>query len=217
MSGGIVSNACRYLLLVVFPVHLGAAAITARAIQFTYGAKYLGAIPVLIVASLLSIPRAFQEIPEVLMRAADRQKELLHWLIITGVVNIALDAALIPHFGAVGAAWGNGLSQSFGVIAVWRQAQRSYDFEFPVGAALRLLLAGSIMSAIAYAVVRSVPRLPGLVAAVLFAVPAYILLVKLMHGLEFSDRLRLTAIGDRLPGPMRRAFQATIVFVTAAS
>ena len=78
----IARNACRYLLLVVFPVvHLVATAITREAGYFAYGAKYAQAVPVLMIAAVLSMPRAFQEIVEVLVKAADRQKLLLICLV----------------------------------------------------------------------------------------------------------------------------------------
>jgi O-antigen/teichoic acid export membrane protein len=210
----IVKNACRYLLLVVFPVHLGAAAIARSAIGFAYDARYAPAVPVIMIASILSMPRAFQEISEVLMRSADRQKELLTWLSITGLVNIVLDYVLIRRYGAVGAAWGNGLAQSFGIIVVWQQARRFYNFSFPIQSAIRLFAAGSIMAAVAFFICRSVPGLLGIIAAIAAAIPIYLLLVKLFHGLDFSDRVRLMPIGNRLPGSMRRLYTATVAFVT---
>jgi O-antigen/teichoic acid export membrane protein len=212
----IMRNSCRYLLLVAFPVHLGAAAITAEAIRVTYGVKYIGAIPVLIVASILSIPRAFTEMPDVLLRAADRQKQLFWVIAITGVVNIALDAALIPHFGAVGAAWANGLAQTFGIAGMWQAARRSYRFAFPVQSAVRLGLAGSIMAAIAYLAGRMLHGVPGLIVAIVIAAPIYIVLVRLFHGMEPSDRQRLASIGDRLPRPARKGFASLIAFTIPA-
>lgn len=210
----IVNHASRYLLLIALPVHLGAAAITRQAIGVAYGVKYAGAVPVLVVASILSIARAFQEIPETLMRAADRQKQLLIWLTITGVVNLALDAVLIPRYAAVGAAWGNGLSQAFGIVAAWRQARRFYDFSFPVSAAVRLGVAACMMAAAAYGIGRAVPGLVGVALAVLTAIPLYVVVVKLVGGLEASDRMRLAPIGRRLPVPLRDAYLAAIAFAT---
>ncbi|MDP9040157.1 MAG: polysaccharide biosynthesis C-terminal domain-containing protein [Acidobacteriota bacterium] len=209
----IVKNASRYLLLVAIPVHLGAAALTGQAIRFAYTDKYAGAIPALIVASLLSLPLAFQEIPETLLRAADRQKLLFRWLIITGILNMLLDWILIPRYAAVGAAWGNGLSQAFGLVAIWLQAQGAYRFSLPKRAASRLLAAGLGMAGVAFLISRNLAGLPGLVAAVLAAIPCYILLVKLLHGLEPSDRARLLPIGRRLPGAIGGAYAAIIGFV----
>jgi O-antigen/teichoic acid export membrane protein len=213
---GIIKSAARYLLLVVFPVHLGAAAITGTAIRLTYGAKYVGAIPVLMIAAILAIPRAFQEIPETLLRVADKQKKLFLWFIVTGVLNIALDWALIPRYGAVGAAWGNGLSQAFGIAAIWTQARRYFRFGMPVATTLRLCLAGSIMGVAAFTIGRAIHGLPGLILAIATAAPLYVLLVKAFHGLEASDRSRLSPLGNRLPGRFRGAYSAVIAFVTPA-
>ena len=212
----IVKNASRYLLLAAIPVHLGAAAITWEAIRFAYGARYSGAVPAMVVACLLSLPLAFQEIPDTLLRTADRQKQIIGWMVVTAILNIGLDWVLIPRHAAVGAAWGNGLSQAFGVCAMWMAAQRAYSFSLPKRTALRLFTAGLVMAAAAFAVTRTVHGLAGLVLGVGCAVPLYVLLVKLLHGLEPSDRVRLQPIAHRLPGPLGRLFDATITFVTPA-
>jgi O-antigen/teichoic acid export membrane protein len=210
----IVRNASRYLLLVAIPVHLGAAAIASQAIRTVYGARYIGAVPVVVIASILSLPLAFQQIPESLINAADRLKRMFMWLAVTGVLNMGLDWALIRHHGAVGAAWGNGLAQCFGLCALSMEARRYYRFSFPGLVAARLLIAGLIMAGVAFALVRTVHGLPGLMAAIAISAPLYILLVRIFHGLEASDRSRLSPLGSRLPGPLRRAYFATIAFVT---
>ncbi|HEY5331478.1 MAG TPA: polysaccharide biosynthesis C-terminal domain-containing protein [Acidobacteriaceae bacterium] len=212
----IVKNACRFLLFVALPVHLGAAAVARAAIGVAYGARYTAAIPVLIIASVLAIPRAFQEISEVLLRTADRQKELLTWLSVIGLVNITLDYVLIRRYGAIGAAWGNGLSQTLGIMVVWQQARRIYNFSFPVNSAVRLFSAAFIMAAFAFFICRAIPGLLGLIAAVAAAAPIYLMLVKLFRGLDASDRQRLKPIGNRLPGSMRRLYLATVGFITPA-
>ena len=210
----IVSNASRYLLLASVPVNLGAAAITGLAIHFAYGPKYAKAAPVLIIAALLGIPRAFQSIPQTLLRAKDRQSRMLFWFGVTGVVNIALDAALIPHFGAVGAAWGNGLSQTFGVAAIWLQSRKYYEFHFPVASAVRTVAAGLIMAALAHAISVYLPNVAGLVLAIAGASVSYVLLLKLLHGLAPSDRERLAPVGKRLPGKLRQVFLSVLTFLT---
>ncbi|HEY0161240.1 MAG TPA: polysaccharide biosynthesis C-terminal domain-containing protein [Edaphobacter sp.] len=210
----ILDNICRFLLFVVLPVHLGAAAIVREAIHFAYGDKYIGAVPVLIIASILAIPRSFQELPSVLLSAADHQKRTLFWYMITGVLNIALDAVLIPRYGAIGAAWGNGLSQAFGVVVIWRAARQDFDFGFPVLPAIRLFSASLIMALIAFAIGRRVPGMPGLILAVLTAIPVYILLVRLFHGLRPEDNYRLSLIGNRLPSVVRRPYMAVVSFIT---
>jgi O-antigen/teichoic acid export membrane protein len=210
----IVRTASRFLLLVVFPVHLGAAAIAAQALGFAYGTKYIEAIPVVMIASILSIPRAFQELAEVLLRAADRQKQILTWFSVTGLVNIGLDWYLIPKFGAVGAAWGNGLSQTFGIVAIWFAARRYYSIKFPWGSAVRLLAAGIIMAFLTKLVVGHLPSPWGLIAGVITAAASYVVLVKLFQALQPYDRKRLALMGDRMPGSVRQAFMFLVEFAT---
>ncbi|MES2390779.1 MAG: oligosaccharide flippase family protein [Acidobacteriota bacterium] len=211
-----MDNVCRFLLLVVLPVNLGAAAIAVPAIHAIYGGRYFGAGVVMMVAALLSIPRAFQSLPEVLMRTADRQDRTLVWYGITGVVNLLLDWVLIRRYGAVGAAYGNGLAQTFGVMAIWIQARRIYDFHLPIKSTLRLGAAAMLMAAVAYKLSRLWIGLPGLIGSVAVSALVYVVLVRLFGGLEASDRDRLTPAGDKMPGLMRRAFLATIAFVTPA-
>ncbi len=121
----IVFGSFRFLCLVVLPVHIGAAIISKQAITLAYGAQYLPAVWPMMITAALGIPRAFQNLPDTLMRAADRQYDLIRCMIITGMVNIAVDFILIPHHGAVGAAIGNGVAQSFGVVLLW--STRSQD------------------------------------------------------------------------------------------
>jgi O-antigen/teichoic acid export membrane protein len=215
--GSIITNACRYLFLVVFPVHLGAAAITRQVISLSYGRQYQSAVPVLIVASILAIPRAFAEIPDILMRAFERQNELLRWMIVTGVVNIALDVALIPHYGAVGAAWANGLAQSFCVVVLWIQARRICTYDWPTRAMVRLFAAALIMAFCAYGIGRAISGVRGLAVAIVFGVLAYTILVKLFRGLESEDSTRLGLIGKILPGALSRPYLAIIAFVIPAN
>lgn len=210
----IIKTASRFLLLVVFPVHLGAAAIAAQGLGFAYGTKYVEAIPVVMIASILSIPRAFQELAEVLLRAADRQKQILIWFTITGIINVTLDYFLIKQYGAVGAAWGNGISQTFGIVAIWFQARRYYTFKFPFEAAFRLLAAGTIMAIVAHYVVGLLPTPWGLIAAVISAAVTYIVMVKMFTGLEPYDRDRLELMSERMPESLRRAYMALVTFAT---
>jgi O-antigen/teichoic acid export membrane protein len=210
----IVRNASRYLLLLAIPINFGAVAIAARALHVVYGPRYDPAVWVLIVAALLAIPRAFNGIPDLLMRAADRQKQLFVLMTAIGIFNMALDYVLIRRYNAVGAAWGNGLAQSLGVLVIWQAARRHYTFKLPIGSAIRLTAAGLIMALWAFATVRLIPGATGLIAAILTAAAVYIVLVRLLHALEPTDRARLAQVGARFFPPLRSAWLATVAFVT---
>ncbi len=216
-ANSIVRNTLRYTLFMVIPLHLGALAVTGRAIALAYGVKYIGAIPVMMIAAALSMPRASEELPGVLLRAADKQKQIIYLLTATGILNIALDAAFIPRHGAIGAAFANGLAQAFGVVVIWFAAWKIYRFHFPWFAAFKVLAAAAPMSALAYLIVRDVSGLPGLVLAIVAAVASYVFLVRLFHALEGTDKHRFLLIGNRLPRSMRRGFAAFIAFAVPAA
>ena len=54
----------------------------------------------------------------------ERQDLIIRWGLISGVLNVALDFALIPKYGAVGAALANGTTQTFSALALWVVAVR---------------------------------------------------------------------------------------------
>jgi O-antigen/teichoic acid export membrane protein len=210
----LVRNTCRFLLFLALPVNLGAAAVGNRAIHLAYGLKYVPAIPVLIVCSVLIIPQVFGEITGTIYQAADAQKQVLINFCLTGVVTVVFDYFLIRRYGAVGAAWANGLSQLFGIVLMWQVARRYYVFSFPVGAALRLLVAALSSTLVAYLIVNSLSGVLGFVAAIVAAVPVYLVMVRLMRALEPDDRYRLALIGDRMPGFSRHLSTRIIDFLT---
>jgi O-antigen/teichoic acid export membrane protein len=168
---------------------------------------------VLIIASILAIPRAFQDIPDTLLRSFDRQNLLLKWMIVTGVVNLALDVALIPHYGAVGAAWSNGIAQTFGIVVLWIQARRICVFGWPTKAMTRLLAAAILMASVAYAISKSSPGVGGMVVALAVATPMYVLLLRLFRGLAGADLPRLSLVANGLPPGVRRPYLATLGFI----
>ena len=212
----IMRNTCRYLFFLVLPIHLGAIVLADRAIRLAYGVRYVDAIPVMIVAAFFAIPRAVEELPNVLLKAADRQKTIFFWLIVTGMLNILLDVSLIPHFGAVGAALANGLAQCFGVVSMFRAARQSYQFGFPVKTVARLAVAAALVAIISLFAVRWIPGLLGLITAIVLGLASYLPLVRLLHALEPSDRDRFLNLAVRLPEFGRKRFLAVIMFLTPA-
>jgi O-antigen/teichoic acid export membrane protein len=210
----IVRSTCRFLLLLILPISMGAAAVTLPAIHLVYGARYLPAVPVMITAVLLCTPRAFQLLPETLLKAADRQNRILVCYAVTGVVNIVVDYVLIRRYAAVGAAWGNGLSQAFGVVVIWFAARDVFQMRFPVGSFLRLAPASALMALAAYEISHRVHGVVGLAGGVLAGVVIYCVLLRVFRALEPEDRDRLALLGRKLPGRIRPAATAVIAFVT---
>jgi O-antigen/teichoic acid export membrane protein len=94
---GLLRNATRYVSLVTIPVFFGMAAVAEPLIRSTYGNKYLAVVPLIWMMCLWSMPRAFQTHTENLLQATEKQAFLLKWMAITAIVNLSLDALLIPR------------------------------------------------------------------------------------------------------------------------
>jgi O-antigen/teichoic acid export membrane protein len=199
-------NACRYILLIMLPVGLGAIAVMEPLVRLVYGTRYVGAIAALIVATAFAIPRSLQWLTDVLLRIADRQKQLILWYSITAIFNVAVDLILIPRYGSTGAAWGNGLGQFFGVVCTWILARQFFVLKFPVLATVRLTVAAGFMAGIAYLISHTLPNAFGVTLAVLAAIPAYLILLRLVGALETADKTRLVEVAGRLPRPLRKAY-----------
>ena len=214
---GIVWNSSRFLMLLTMPISVGAAAVTYSGIHVAYGMRYLPAVPVMMTAVLLGIPRAFQILPETLLRAADRQNTILLWYAITGAVNGLLDWALIPQYAAMGAAWGNGLAQIFGVIVIWIAADRIFQIRFPWTTAVRIGISSLVMAIPAYFVSHHVPGVPGFVCGILAGCVAYPLALRLFRALAPTDRGYLELLTSRAPGALASALRAVVSFVTPAT
>ncbi len=102
-----------------------------------YGQNYLPIIPVLAVAAVFGVARAFLMPLEQVLIASDRQDLLIRGSMMATVFNIGFAFAFIPWLGALGAAICNGLSQVAGVILMARMAAKVTELRFPTGLVLR--------------------------------------------------------------------------------
>lgn len=186
---GLVSTTLRYLAVIAFPVHLGLAAIAGPVMWLVYGAKYSEAVPALIIAACLGIPKAFMLPVQSLLSSWERQDLLLRWGVLSGALNLTLDFVLIPKYGAVGAAIANGITQTFSALALWIVALQLLEIRIQIRPLLKTLAISALMALTAM-------RLP-----VLVAVPAglasYLLLLRFARILDDTDRERLLGLVKR--------------------
>jgi O-antigen/teichoic acid export membrane protein len=200
----LTSNAIRHLSLVILPVHVGVAVVSAAVIPLAYGPAYHAAAPVLATAAILAIPKGFYWLPMTVFQATERQTTTVRWLVATAVVNISLDFLLIPRFGAMGAAIANGFSQCFAVCGMWYSASKIVYVRPPWSSVIRLVMAALVMGAVAFAIVYSLPPVPAICCAIPAGVVTYVLLVRQFRVLDAADILPLGKIAKRLPGPAAR-------------
>ena len=212
---GLAANATRYVALFAFPLFLGTAAIAQPLIQITYGPTYRPMIAVLCVVSVLAIPRAFQMHSESLLQATEAQSFMVKWLALTAVVNLSLDWLLIPKYGAVGAAFANGIAQTVAVGGVWIKAASMVRISLPWGYLARVAFAGTAMLALVRWACAALSPFLALLLGIPLGVVVFGAFVRLTGILDVADAARFLALSKRLPDGMRTIVQLAVRILVA--
>lgn len=200
------SSSLRFLALLVFPMFAGLAALSAPVTRLFYGPAYLPAIPVLFVALLLAVPKAFYWFPSAMLQAFDRQGTMFGCLLVVAAGNITLDLALIPRFGALGAAIGNGVSQAAAVLVLLLAIRRRCGIRVPWTALLKNVVVAGAMGAAVFASVKPLPPAAAVVAGPLLGAVLYLVLVRLSGLLSAEDAAAAAEMGARIPERLRVPF-----------
>jgi O-antigen/teichoic acid export membrane protein len=214
--GPLSSASIRYLALLIFPVCVGLAALSGPLVRVGYGQSYIPAIPVLIITLLLSIPKAFYWLPSAMLQAADRQGVMFGCLFAIAIVNISLDFALIPRFGAMGAAIGNGVSQTSAVLILMVVTGRICKIRLPWMALLRNLCVALVMGGAVFFAVAPLPALAALVTGPVVGAIVYLVLVRATNLFSPEDVASLTAFTAKIPARFRRHFMYLLDWIAGA-
>jgi O-antigen/teichoic acid export membrane protein len=197
------SQASTYVLLGALPILVGIACIGGPFIRVMYGSQYLPAIPVFVVVALLSIPRAVLMPAQTLLYSAEDLGFILKWGCVAAVANVLLDLALIPSYGALGAAWANGLAQTFAALTIWGRVLVRYPVRIDMPALLRLGAATLAMAAVVLGIVATpLSAVMQLSVAVPAGVIVFIITSRMFMVLQKDDRRRLLALSALLPTPV---------------
>jgi len=208
------SKASTYVLLGALPILIGLACIGGPFVRVMYGPQYLPAIPVFIVVALLSIPRAILTPAQTLLYSAEDLGFVLKWGCIAAAINVLLDLALIPGYGALGAAWANGLAQTFAAITIWGRVLVRYPVRINVPVVLRLSAATLAMAVVVLGIVATpLNPLMKLIAAVPSGVIVFLITSRMLAVLQKDDRRRLLQLSALLPAPVGSSFNRLVDFL----
>jgi O-antigen/teichoic acid export membrane protein len=208
------SKASTYVLLGALPILIGLACIGGPFVRVMYGPQYLPAIPVFIVVALLSIPRAILTPAQTLLYSAEDLGFVLKWGCIAAAINVLLDLALIPGYGALGAAWANGLAQTLAAITIWGRVLVRYPVRINLPVLLRLSAATLAMAVVVLGiVVTPFAPLMKLIAAVPAGVIVFLVTSRMLAVLQKDDRRRLLQLSALLPAPVGSSFNRLVDFL----
>ena len=197
---GMVSTALRYLGLVILPVNVGIAVLSAPFIRLTYGAKYLEAIPLMAFASLLAIPKALLSPVSSFLGATENQHIVVRWTLVVAVVNVALDLWLIPTGGAFGAVIANGVAQIVIALLLFLHAAKLLAIRLPIRSLAKITLSTAVMAGAVCLVplTRWTPIVALLIGTAIAAI-VLLLMLRVTRSIEPRDLERFQSARRRIP------------------
>jgi len=208
------SKASTYVLLGALPILIGLACIGGPFVRVMYGSQYLPAIPVFIVVALLSIPKAILTPAQTLLYSAEDLGFVLKWGCLAAAMNVLLDIALIPSHGALGAAWANGVAQTFAALTIWGRVLVRFPVRIDRPVLLRLAGATLAMAIVVLGIV-AIPFSPLMKLSV--AVPAgaivFLITSRMFAVLQKDDRRHLLQLSALLPTPVGSSLNRLVDFL----
>ncbi len=208
------SKASTYVLLGALPILIGLACIGGPFVRVMYGSQYLPAIPVFIVVALLSIPKAILTPAQTLLYSAEDLGFVLKWGCVAAAMNVLLDIALIPSHGALGAAWANGVAQTFAALTIWGRVLVRFPVRIDRPVLLRLAAATLAMAIVVLGIV-AIPFSPLMKLSV--AVPAgaivFLITSRMFAVLQKDDRRHLLQLSALLPTPVGSSLNRLVDFL----
>jgi O-antigen/teichoic acid export membrane protein len=167
------------------------------------------------VASCLGIPKAFFLPVQALLSSWERQDLIIRWGLVSAALNLVLDFALIPKYGAIGAAFANGGTQTFFAFVLWIAAVRLLKIRFPILPIAKTAVISAVMAVIVHLAISRVPALLGLTLAVILGTAIYLVLVRVSRVLYPADHGRLLHLKNHVPSSARRLFEASLNWLIA--
>jgi len=204
----LIGTSLRYLAIIACPLHLGLAAIAAPVMWIIYGGKYSAAVPALVIAACLGIPKAFLLPVQSSLSSWERQDLIIRWGLISGALNIALDFALIPQYGAIGAAIANGTTQTFSALVLWIVAVRLLKVRVPILPLVKIGAVSASMAIVVHFATLKLPAIPAAILAVIIGTVVYVILLRMVRVLGPGDYVRMLNLRTHIPSRASRIFEA---------
>jgi O-antigen/teichoic acid export membrane protein len=202
-----------YTFLFAAPLLFGLVLVSSPLIRLLYGPKYLEAIPVLGVAAGFAALRPLAYPVDAIFRANARLGRMVLWTVICAAFNIGTDALLIPHYGAIGAAIGNGAAQTLSVAGYWFLARRDFQAGLDLRSMIKIAVSALAMAPISILFNKTLPPMAALLSDVLAGMLVFIIMVRLTRVLQPSDARRMVDIRDMLPKAIRPKVNSVMTFV----
>lgn len=204
----------RYLFVFIMPLLFGLAALSYPIVRTFYGSAFEAAAPVTALLAVSSVARAALTPLMFTLAAFERQGRAIAVTLACAVLNVALDVALIPSHGALGAAVANGIAQLAAACGIYTYLTRSMGITLDPGRLLRVAAAAAGCVLPAAALSFTAPPLVALAAGFAAGVALYPPLLKLCKAPAPGDGDRVSEVVPLLPAPLRAPAARVLEWVT---
>lgn len=124
----IMTKIMAIILLIAMPLMVGGIILSKQIIELVFGSDYLNAVPIFIVLiSSLLIIYPFSILNNMIF-AYNKQSKMVGYSIAATLTNIILNVALIPLYGAIGAAVATVFANFLNVFFMWRFIKKINNF-----------------------------------------------------------------------------------------
>ena len=195
----LTAASARYLGLTSIPLHIIATSLAGAALLTMYGQKYTGALAVAMAAPLLCAAKAFLSPVQTMFETLERQSYFIAATLAASVIDVAVAIALIPRYGALGAAIGSGVAQMICVAALWALAIRQFHVQLPWVFFGKVAAVSMVASAVGYLCVLRTPPVVGLVTGGLLSTLTFLLLAGWARVFEREDLQRFKVLVESCP------------------
>jgi O-antigen/teichoic acid export membrane protein len=137
----------RYLQLLMVPIIVWSIPLAPRLVVFVYGKQYANVAPVVQVLLATMLLTVMLTVSASAVFTLDKQGAFLRYMFAVAALNIVLDLVFISRYGALGAAYANGISQAVAVCCLIALLRRAIPGSFPVAASIRIYLAAMVSAA----------------------------------------------------------------------
>lgn len=211
------ATATWFIMILAVPELLGVAAISDPLLRVMYGAKYLEAIPVLATLCVFALSLTISQPAQYMLVGAERQRFFLLWMCVAAVVDVVANVLLIPHFGALGAAYAKGTSELIASLGFIVYLVSIFRAHLPLSRMLRLLAAGVVMFAVVRVVGRHLPPLLTLLLGIPVGALVFFIFVRLLRCLDQTDGDRLRQLKRVVPEMLRGPYMRLVGLLVAGS
>lgn len=190
--GAVYRQSIRYVQLLMVPVFVWCIPITPRFVILAYGREYANVASVVQVLLGTMLVTIMLTVSASAIFALEKQRLFFRSMLLVAAVNLVLDLVLIPHFGALGAAFANGFSQVLAVCSLIWHLQRELPQSFPIAASIRIYLSAILSVApIYYAAYIQRTGVLLLALSVIVAALIYFCLLRGLGAVTVSEALAL--------------------------